>query len=88
MQKKKFLITFGTTFVIIPQLLQLLIATATPTVAIYGGVIEVLMIINLIHKFPLFNGIRIVISWKQPTTDPYSEPNKIQFQLSRLIFPR
>jgi hypothetical protein len=63
-------------------------ATATPALTTYITVLQALLIFSLIHKFPLLNGMRIVISSKQPTTDPYFEPNEIQFQPSDLIFPR
>jgi hypothetical protein len=63
-------------------------ATATPAVTTYRGVLQALLFVSLAHKFPLFNGIRIVISSKQPTADPCSQPNEIRFQPSDMIFPR
>ena len=63
-------------------------ATATPAVTTYSGVLQALLFVSPIHKFRLFNGLRIVLISKQPTGDPCSQPNEIRFQPSDMIFPR
>lgn len=62
-------------------------ATATPAVTAYRGVLQALFV-SLIHKFLLFNGIRIVIISKPPTANPCTQPNETRFQPSDLILPR